>query len=82
MHCRSDERRDDSSDGGRRPRKDPTMSPRPNQTVQMGDLIAATFDAAAQLGGDTHETARLATRALAHMLEVRSHVRTGRADRA
>lgn len=58
------------------------MSPRPIQTVQMGDLIAATFDAAAQLGGDPHETARLATRALAHILEERAHVRTSRAARA
>ncbi len=58
------------------------MSPRSNQTVQMGDLVAATFDAAAQLGGDAHETARLATRALAHMLgHARPQPRTSRVDR-
>lgn len=44
------------------------MPTKPSTTVQVGDLVTAAFDAAAQMGGDSRETARLATEAITHLL--------------
>lgn len=44
------------------------MPTKPSHTVQVGDLITAAFDAAAQIGGDSREQARLATEAITHLL--------------
>jgi hypothetical protein len=37
-------------------------------TVQVGDLVTAAFDAAAQHAGDAREQSRLATQAITHLL--------------
>ena len=39
-----------------------------HHTLQLGDLVTAAFDAAAQAGGDPQETTRLATQAITHLL--------------
>ena len=40
-----------------------------NEDPELGDLIAAAFDEAARYSTDPSEVSRLATRALAHILE-------------
>ena len=42
--------------------------PKSLHPVQLGDLVTAAFDAAAQVGGDSQETTRLATQAVTHLL--------------
>lgn len=44
------------------------MPTKPSTTVQLGDLITAAFDAAAQVGSDSREQTRLATEAVTHLL--------------
>jgi hypothetical protein len=44
------------------------MKMRVTQTVPLGDLVVAVFDAAAQHSSDSAEVSRLATRAVAHLL--------------
>ena len=44
------------------------MPHKSSNTVQVGDLITAAFDAAAQVGGDSREQTRLATEAVTHLL--------------
>ncbi len=42
--------------------------PKSLHPVQLGDLVTAAFDAAAQVAGDPPETPRLATPAVTHLL--------------
>jgi hypothetical protein len=39
-----------------------------HKTAQLGDLVVAAFDKAAQYSTDPREVSRLATRAVMHML--------------
>ena len=39
-----------------------------HNTTQLGDLVVAAFDEAAQYGADPEEVSDLATRAVRHML--------------
>lgn len=51
------------------------MNRKRSATLQVGDLITAAYDAAAQVGGDSREVSRLANQAVAHLL---SHARLNR----
>ena len=39
-----------------------------HETAQLGELVVAAFDAAAQYNSDPREVSRLATRAVMHLL--------------
>lgn len=45
-----------------------TMRTNVHPTAQLGELVVAAFDKAAQYSTDPREVARLATRAVMHML--------------
>jgi hypothetical protein len=44
------------------------MRMKPRRTAELGDLIVAAFDKAAQYSTDPQEVTRLATKAVVHML--------------
>jgi hypothetical protein len=44
------------------------MRTRAQKTAQLGELVVAVFDEAAQYGTDPDEVSRMATRAVLHML--------------